>query len=102
MVTSLDMLELRAVPQHPDGTIYQQDGVPPHFDNIVRTFIDEQFPARWNARGSPYITWPARSIVLTPADFFLWGFVKDQVYSTSVRDLEASQERIYAAVNNVR
>ena len=33
--------------------------------------------------------------------FFLWGFVKDQVYRTPVRDLADLQERIYAAVNNV-
>ena len=30
-------------------------------------------------RGSLYITWPARSPDLPPSDFFLLGFVKDQV-----------------------
>ena len=82
----LDMLQLYAVSQPPDGTIYQQDVVPPHFSNIVRTFLDEQSPARWIGRESPYITWPARSPDLTLPDFFLWGFVKDQVYRI-VRDL---------------
>ena len=33
--------------------------------------------------------------------FLLWGFVKDKVYRTSVRDLADLQEIIYAAVNNV-
>ena len=42
-----------------------------------------------------------RSPDLTPPDFFLWGFVKDQVYRTPVRDLADLQERIYVAVNNV-
>ncbi|KAJ4429534.1 hypothetical protein ANN_21703 [Periplaneta americana] len=86
--TYLDMLQLYAVPQLPDGVIFQQDGAPPHFANMVRTFLDEQFPARWIGRGSPYITWPARSPDLTPPDFFLWGFVKDQVYRTPVRDYQ--------------
>lgn len=99
--TYLDMLQLYAVPQLPDGAIFQQDGAPPHFANMVRTFLDEQFPARWIGRGSPYITWPARSPDLTPPDFFLWGFVKDQVYRTPVRDLADLQERICTAVNNV-
>ena len=40
--TYLDMLPLYVVPQLPDGTIYQKDGAPPHFANIVRTFLDEQ------------------------------------------------------------
>ena len=33
--------------------------------------------------------------------FLLWGFVKDLVYRTPVRDLADLQERIYAALNNV-
>ena len=33
--------------------------------------------------------------------FFLWGFVKDQVYRTPVRGLTDLKERIYAAVDNV-
>ena len=32
---------------------------------------------------------------------FLWGFVKDQVYRTPVRDLADLQERIYVTVNSV-
>ena len=57
------------MPQLPDGMIYQQDGAPPHFAIIVRTFIDVQFRARWMGRSSPYITWPATSRDLTPPDF---------------------------------
>ena len=36
-----------------------------------------------------------------PDFFFLWGFVKDQVYRTPVCDLADLQERIYVAVNYV-
>ena len=44
--------------------------------NIVRTFLDEQFPARWIGRGSPYITWPVRSPGLTPPDFSFGGLLR--------------------------
>ena len=54
----MDMLQLYAVLQLPVGTIYQQDGTSPHFSNNVRTFLDEQFPARRIGRGSPYINLP--------------------------------------------
>ena len=37
----MDKLQLYAVSQLPDGTIYQQDGAPPHFANMIRTFLDE-------------------------------------------------------------
>ena len=83
--TYLDMLQLYPMTQLPDGKIYQQDGVPPQFAKIVRTYLEEQFPARWIGRGSPYVTWPARSSDLTLPNFFLWGHVKDQVYRTPVK-----------------
>ena len=50
------MLQLYAVPQLPDGTIYQQDGAPPDIANVAHTFLDEQFTARWIESRSPYIT----------------------------------------------
>ena len=96
--TYQDMLQLYAVPQLPEGTIFQQDGAPPHFAIPVRNFLDEQFPERWIGRGSSPIAWPPRSPDLTPLDFFLWGFVKDQVYRTPVRDL---RRRIRQAIENV-
>ena len=77
------MLQLYAVPQLPDGTIYQEDGAPPYFGNIVRTFLHEKFPARWIERGSPYITWPARSPDLTPPDFFPVGVLGPSLQDTS-------------------
>ena len=64
------MLQLYAVPQFPEGTINHQDGVSPHFANIVRTFLEEQFPARWIGRRLPYITRPSRSPDQTPPNFF--------------------------------
>ncbi|GBO22886.1 hypothetical protein AVEN_236646-1 [Araneus ventricosus] len=42
----LDMLQLYAVPQFPEGVIFQQDGAPPHYGNIVREFLDTTFPQR--------------------------------------------------------
>ena len=78
----MDTLQLYAVSQLPDGTIYQKAGTPPHFANVVHSFLDEQLPARWIGKRSPYIVWPARTSDLTPPDFLLWMFVKDHVYWT--------------------
>ncbi|GBM56365.1 hypothetical protein AVEN_7173-1 [Araneus ventricosus] len=41
------MLQLYAVPQFPEGVIFQQDGAPPHYGNIVREFLDTTFPQQW-------------------------------------------------------
>ena len=71
--------------QLPNGKIYQQDEAPPHFANIVLTFLDEQFLARWMESGSPYMA--CQITRSTPPDIFLWGFVQDQICRTQVRDL---------------
>lgn len=57
---------------------FQQDGATPHFALEVRSWLDSHFPQRWIGRGSTW-SWPPRSPDLTPPDFFLWPYLKDQV-----------------------
>ena len=78
-----EMLQHFLIPRlahYDDDVMFQQDGAPPHFASVVRDFLDEKFPGRWIGRRGP-IEWPARSPNLTPADFFLWGVLKEKVYS---------------------
>ena len=79
---------------------FQQDGAPPHWGIKVHEFLDKKFPARWIGRGGP-IAWPPRSPDITPLDFFLWGYVKDVVYRTKVKDISDLKERITAAVEAI-
>ncbi|GBM96102.1 hypothetical protein AVEN_29504-1 [Araneus ventricosus] len=60
------------IPQFPEVVIFQQDGAPPHYGNIVREFLDTTFPQRWISRGA-VMAWPPRSPDITPLDFYLWG-----------------------------
>ena len=48
--------------------------------------------SRWIARRGP------KSIDLTVLDLFIWGYVKDKVYATPVRDLRDLRERIMEAI----
>jgi hypothetical protein len=44
------------------------------------------------------VEWPARSPDLTPINFFLWGYKKDQVYGrgvTRLQDLEKKKNASY-------
>ncbi|PNF25261.1 hypothetical protein B7P43_G12578 [Cryptotermes secundus] len=51
-----------------DELWWQQDGAPPQFANIVRTFLHQVFPQRWiGRRGS--VEWPARSPDITHQNF---------------------------------
>ena len=72
-----------------DGDIYfQQDGAPPHYHRDVRAYLDAVFPDTWIGRRGP-TEYPARSPDLTPMDFFLWGYLKDNVYGNKPRTIDA-------------
>ena len=96
------MLQLFLVPPlQQDGVIetvvFQQDGAPPHFANVVNDFLNETFPGRWIGRGSQRMR-AQPSPDLTPLDFFGWGYIKSFVYRTRVRDLTDLRNRIREAV----
>jgi hypothetical protein len=77
----------------------QQDGVPPHYHRDARAFLDEHLTNRWIGRRR-LVEFPPRSPDLTPMDFFLWGHIKDKVYSRKPRiiDLKATIVRGYEAI----
>ena len=80
--------------------IFQQDGAPPHWGLHVCQFFNETFSDRWIGRDGP-ISWPPRSPDIPLLDFFLWGFVKDIVYRTKVRDITDLKQRISDAIATI-
>jgi len=60
------------------------DGAPPHFHRHFRELLNQHLPQRWIGRGTDddqmLLAWPPRYPDATPCDFFLWGYVNDQVY----------------------
>lgn len=80
---------------------FQHDGAPPHVTLPVRQHLDRTFPGRWIGRFGPHL-WPARSPDLTPLDFFLWGFVKERVFSTQCETAEEMRVRITGAFEQLR
>ena len=75
---------------------FQQDGAPAHWARDARAVLDRMFPGRWIGRGGP-VDWPARSPDLTILDFFVWGYLKEQVYATRPRDRDELKQRIREA-----
>jgi len=77
--------------------MFQKDGAPPHWGSYFRRFLDATFPKRWIGRDGP-TPWPPRSPDITPHDFFLWGYVKEKVFSTPVPDITNLNARITDAL----
>ena len=61
--------------------IFQLDGAPPHWGLQVRAFLNDKFLERWIGRGGP-AAWPPRSPDINSLDFFLWGYVKIEVFKS--------------------
>lgn len=80
--------------------IFMQDGAPPHYARAVRQFLNDELPGRWLGRRGP-LEWPARSCDITPCDFFLWGWAKEQVYSRSPSTLEELEHAIRDVLTNI-
>jgi hypothetical protein len=106
-IVYLDMLQQFLFPQleedDQEGRIhFQQGGAPPHCLGEVREYLSTRFPGRWIGRTSP-IAWAPRSQELTHLEFFLWWFVKDQVFvSTLPANVVELRTRITAAVAEVK
>jgi hypothetical protein len=55
-----------------------------------------------NAQYSPGITWPLRSPDFNPCDFFLWGFMEEQVYAKKVNNKDVLLMRINNVADIIR
>lgn len=93
---------LETIPEYQQQELFfMQDGAPPHWARIVRTWLNEHFGQQWIGRGSLDIHWPARSPDLTPCDFWLWGHMKSIVYRTQPANLAELKDRIRQSVNEI-
>jgi hypothetical protein len=53
----------------------------------VHDFVNNTFSDNWCGHIGP-ITWPPNSLDLTPAEFFVWEFVKNIVYAHWPQDMD--------------
>ena len=75
---------------------YQHDGCPAHYSATAREILNRDYPDRWIGRRGP-VHWPARSPDLTSPDFFLWGYIKDNVY----QQIPTTPENLCQQIRNV-
>lgn len=79
---------------------FQQDGATPHFANQTIALLKEKFNGRVISRNGD-VNWPARSCDLTPLDFFLWGYVKSQVYKNNPHSINKLKDEIIRVIREI-
>jgi hypothetical protein len=72
---------------------FQQDGVAAHTARASMEVLRENFPRRLiSLRGD--IPWPARSPDLSPRHFFLWGYLKAEVFKRRARTTDELKDAV--------
>ena len=80
-----------------DQLWWAQDGAPAHRLGEVTRRLREIFDDRLVILGNNP-EWPPRSPDLTPLDFFLWGYLKDKVFTSPCPNVIALRRRIQIQV----
>lgn len=78
---------------------FQQNGATCHTANATLDLLREKFGNRILSSGS--VNWPPRSCDLTPLDFFLWGYIKSQVYADKPNTLEHLEVNIRQVIADI-
>ena len=79
---------------------FQQDGATSHTARQSMAAVRELFGNRVISRFSD-ISWPPRSPDLSICDFFLWGYLKNWVYTTRPRTLDELKQRIHDKIRGI-
>ncbi|GBM82758.1 hypothetical protein AVEN_272315-1 [Araneus ventricosus] len=72
---------------------FHHDGAPEHKTSSVKQYLVEEFWEQIIGYAS-FQEWPPYSPDLTPMDFFLWRYLKQQAYATPPPTLQGLQRRI--------
>lgn len=101
MLNSFLMPKLRAIDI--ENMLFQQDGASWHTKSTVIDILREKFPGHVISRNGD-INFPPRSCDLSPVDYFLWGYLKDEVYKqrcnrpTTIKQLKAKIREAIASI----
>lgn len=79
---------------------FHNDGAPPHNSAAVCQYLTNTYDDRWMGNNGPF-KWPARSPDLNPLDFFLWGYIKNQIYSNEWENKEIMKNRVQEILQTI-
>jgi len=71
-----------------DNMWFQQDGATCHTPDATMDILHERFEGMVISRGGD-VNWSPTSCDLPPLDFFLWSYLKSQVYMNKPQTIDA-------------
>lgn len=79
---------------------FQQDGATPHTSNDSLEWLRERFGVRLISRRCDS-EWASHSPDLNPPDFYLWGYMKDNVYKDNPQTIPELKTAITAKIRRI-
>ena len=82
------------------NSIFMQDGAPAHTSRMALDWLQNRFPGRLISNKSEF-TWPPRSPDLNPLDFFIWGYMKEEIHRAqpgSIAEVKQLIENFMASI----
>lgn len=79
---------------------FMQDGATPHTSKATIEFLRLHFNDRIMSRNTNHV-WAPYSPDLNPLDFFLWGYVKSNVYKQPSRTIEELKDKVTQFINHI-
>jgi len=76
-----------------ENTLFQQDGATSHTARMSMNAVNALFLNCVISKNGD-IPWPPHSPNLTPCDYFLWGYLKTEVFETKPRTMADLKQRI--------
>ncbi|GFU15581.1 DUF4817 domain-containing protein [Trichonephila clavipes] len=80
---------------------FMQDGATGHTPNPFKAFLIQTFGEDRIVSMHCKYPWPPRSPDLTPADFWLWGYLKSRVYLSGPSSLSELKDAIHREVSSI-
>ena len=98
--TYIEMLNMMFVNDIYPDQWFQQDGETAHTSLIAKEWLTNQFGNKIIFHHMEF-PWPARSPGFSPLDYFLWGYVKDNVFKRQPADIEIRKEIVQEVVSSI-
>lgn len=98
--TYIEMLNMIFVNDIYPDQWFQQDGATAHTSLRAREWLTNQFGNKIISHHMEF-PWPARSPDLSPLDYFLWGYVKENVFKRQPADIEILKEIVQGVVSSI-
>ena len=83
-----------------DEQWFQQDGATPHTSNDSLVWLKERFQEGLISRKCD-VEWAPHSPDLNPPDFYLWGYLKDNVYQNNPQTIGELKATITAKIREI-